>query len=821
MSNSKSQFFIYTFFKKIVNFLYKFSLNSVFSYILFICSIISCSATYFYFTNYTKNNVSSNQLLYLLYTDIVLLLILIALVSHKIIKLWYERKKSSSILQRRMTLLFSLLSIIPSIFMSIFAAIFFHNGIESWLNDTNKKVLQESLTVAESYIQEHKFEIVRRGLSIAKVMEFTLGNQFYNLYEAKDTENFKISMNSLLDLESIQAAILYDENCNIIFASESNPSLLLEKINKEDFQDVIKHSGKLLKKDQAHLITAITLMKFRDQNFFLLIQRKADKNIVAHIGKTRQAFLDFKMLCDERLFLEVTFVMIFMIMVVLLLFAAMGIAISFSGNIIRPVANLIDVAEQISKGNLKIKVDNDENDYEEMNILIETFNEMINQLYSQQQELENKNLELKEKQQFTQTVLSGTSSGIISIDKFLFINIWNTTAENLLSIKLNTKIKIDQIIPEIKLILENAKNENQIFDTKIQYQINQQQRMFIIKAMYISTVDGYVITIDDVTNLLIAQRKAMWSDIARRVAHEIKNPLTPIQLSAERLRRKYSNQILYEKEKFSELIDVIVRQVGDIKRLTDEFTMFARLPSPILKKINVIKVCEQACILMQQTDDNIKIFIDHAKNINVNNFEIYINVDERLIHQVLINVVKNAIIAHQSSNQHIIDLCKNRNNVDVNDQSMDGNDQSISDYNLDIDEKNFEDINSQNQNLNDEKKNKNIDQNLSNTKQNTKRNANQNSNKNAKQNDYKFVKIYFEIQNNKLNIFIEDNGPGLPNIDNSKLTEPYFSMSNGGSGLGLAIVKKIIEDHHGNITITNNLRGKGAICTITLPGLYT
>jgi two-component system nitrogen regulation sensor histidine kinase NtrY len=198
-------------------------------------------------------------------------------------------------------------------------------------------------------------------------------------------------------------------------------------------------------------------------------------------------------------------------------------------------------------------------------------------------------------------------------------------------------------MPEVEPLVHKA-SQTQFVEQEIQYRKNNELVVLSVKIENIKSSDSYgtmfVLTFDDLTNMIIAQRKAAWADVARRVAHEIKNPLTPIQLSAERIRRKYISQISTDKETFSELVNVIVRQVGDIKRLIDDFTSLARLPEPVMRLCTVYEICKQAVFFMQNVSSNIDIaFVDNNGGSNIINAK----ADERLLHQSIVNLLQNAI----------------------------------------------------------------------------------------------------------------------------------------------------------------------------------
>ena len=306
----------------------------------------------------------------------------------------------------------------------------------------------------------------------------------------------------------------------------------------------------------------------------------------------------------------------------------------------KPISNLIDTSETIIDGDLKARVP-EETQYEEITTLMRTFNQMISQVQKQREDLVEINKQLDERIKFSSSVLAGVSSGVIGIDNNA-VYVWNSAAEKLLGRPISFGEHIYNIIPEIEALLY-APNSNGVAQKEMRYKKDNSELLLSVKVAHIETSSDYynrfVITFDDLTNMVMAQKKAAWSEIARRVAHEIKNPLTPIQLSAERIRRKYISQINNDSGTFSELIDVIIRQVGDIKRLIDNFTHFAKLPDPILKPCNLYEICKQAVFFIQNASEDVKISLIEA------NTDLSVNVDERLIHQSVVNLIKNAVNA--------------------------------------------------------------------------------------------------------------------------------------------------------------------------------
>lgn len=619
--------------------------------------------------------------------------------------------------------------------MTFFSAFFFHNGIDSWFNDRNMVVLKKSLNVAESYLEEHKQYALNDCIAISKTLEYHV-NRVFSI-EALDDKFFLKKLGFLLDdlcgLKSINAAILLNDNLEVLAFSRYSVSLHFLNISNSDIKNIKEREAKILKINETDLQPNIVVISsFKNQNnkrIYLITEKKVDTNILSQVKYARTAYYEYKHLLSERNSLEIAFIFMFLIVGILLLVTSIAIAIIYSWRIVKPISNLIDVSESIISGNTKARA-TEVSSYEEVSILIKTFNQMVTQVQKQREDLVKINKQLDERIKFSSSVLAGVSSGVIGIDNNT-IYIWNNAAEKLLGKNISFGEHICNVIPEIESTLLAASQTNIFIEKEIQYKKNGDSLLLSIKIENIESLTSYynryVITFDDLTHMIIAQRRAAWSDVARRVAHEIKNPLTPIQLAAERIHRKYISQISSDKEIFENLVNVIVRQVGDIKRLINDFTFFAKLPEPIMKKCNVCEVCSQAVFLMQNATNDIKITFNKDRN------TCNINGDERLLHQSFVNLIQNSINAlntiHKDDKKIVVTLKKND----------------------------------------------------------------------------KYIEIY-----------IEDNGPGLPKEKIDSLATPYFTMMPKGTGLGLAIVKKIIQDHKGNLSFGDSVY-EGAKVVVNLP----
>jgi two-component system nitrogen regulation sensor histidine kinase NtrY len=501
------------------------------------------------------------------------------------------------------------------------------------------------LSVAESYLAEHKSNALKDCTAISKTLEYYVDHALGN--GETNPEGFSKNISFLLDdmcgLKEVDSAILLDSYLNIIAHSKYSVALHFLNVDHKKIREIkaTENNGIILdgtpSDRQDGGIIAISCFRNVDSRMYVVIKKKVDSDVLAQANNARVAYDEYQQLYENRSSLEIAFIFVFLTVGILLLISAIAVAISYSWRIVKPVSNLIDVSEKIIRGNMSARAREEESD-EDLKILCQTFNQMIDQVSYQRQDLERINQKLDERMTFTNSVLAGVSSGVIGVDnKAIFI--WNTATEKLLEEKISFGEHIGNVFPEVAELL-NEIGRLLSMQRDIQFHRKNDVRLFSVRIERLSkeSEERFVITFTDLTDMMIVQRKAAWTEVARRVAHEIKNPLTPIQLSAERLRRKYLPQVRENVEVFEELVNVIIRQVGDIKRLIDEFTFFARLPEPNIKKCDLREACRQAVFLMQNADDSVEvIFFSDGKN------DYTIRADERLLYQSIVNLIQNAI----------------------------------------------------------------------------------------------------------------------------------------------------------------------------------
>jgi two-component system nitrogen regulation sensor histidine kinase NtrY len=385
----------------------------------------------------------------------------------------------------------------------------------------------------------------------------------------------------------------------------------------------------------------------------LMIERPIDPAILDHVNKTEQAVAEYQRLSRNRSGLETAFALIIVVLTLLVLSALVGFGLVIANQIAKPIGHLIRAAEDVREGDLSVRVPEGASG-DEMAGLSRAFNRMTAQLAAQRTELMEVKGQLDERRRFTETVLAGVSAGVIGLDGKGRIELANRAASDLLRVDLASRIgqNLAEIVPEFAgLIAAVTAAPDRPATAEIEHGPAMHKRVLLVRIgaeMNSGVADGFIVTFDDVTELLSAQRKAAWADVARRIAHEIKNPLTPIQLSAERLKRRFAKEITSDPDSFTQCADTIVRHVGDIGRMVDEFSTFARMPAPVMKPESLERLAREAMVLQR---------VAHPEII----WEVVIEAplravcDRRLVGQALTNLLANAAdaVAMRAGASHV------------------------------------------------------------------------------------------------------------------------------------------------------------------------
>jgi len=606
---------------------------------LAIPALASGVATYLALTGAPPFGPHPSAVLSLLNLDLILLLALGAVIAKRLVEVWAERRRglAGSRLQIRLVVLFSLIAVMPTIIVAGFSYLFFSFGVESWFSERVRTAITESLAVAEAYLHEHQQAIRADVLAMAN----DLNRDAVTL--ALNPQRLEQVVSAQAALRGLTEAMVFDRAGHMLARSSLSFTLGFEPVPDDAIHLADTGDVAIMTNDSDDRVRALVrLNQFGD--VYLYVGRFIEPRVLNHMEETQRAAALYEQMEGQRSGFQITFALIFMMVALLFLVAAVAIGIHFATQFAGPISQLITAAEQVRGGDLAARVPEAEKD-DELASLSRAFNRMTYQIESQQRELREANRQLDERRRFTETVLTGVSAGVIGLDSLGRVNLPNRSASALLGTDLEQAIGQDlaEVGPEMAGLLGEAERRpDRLAQSQVELVRGNSTRTLLVRIAAEHngrSISGFVVTFDDITELLSAQRKAAWADIARRIAHEIKNPLTPIQLAAERLRRRYLKEIKNDVETFTTCTDTIIRHVGDIGRMVDEFSSFARMPTPVLKPENLVEIVHRAVFLQRTAHPEIRFEPQFPSS------PVVINCDARLVGQALINIVKNAIEA--------------------------------------------------------------------------------------------------------------------------------------------------------------------------------
>lgn len=612
-----------------------------------VVSLLSGIATYLILTGLTPIVPNHTVVVIMLLINGVLALAMIAMIGWQIGALWLARRRQAAgaRLHIRIVGLFSIIAVLPAIILAIFASISLDRGLDHWFSDRTKSIIQNSITVATAYLHEHGQVIRADAVSMADDLDKAVA-----LVRTRP-EEFGRFLTAQADIRAIPQAYLVDGKGKVL----ATAGVLQESafIKPPDKAIEVAQEGKavVIAPGKTNKVAAIIqLNNFADT--YLYIIRTVNPRVLQHLRKTRASVLEYQKLEERRTGVQVAFGLMYVAIALTLLLAAVWIGLWFANRLVSPIRRLIGAAQQISEGNLDIKVTAHPSQGD-LGQLGSTFNNMASELRSQQDELMGANAMLDERRRFTEAVLSGVTAGVIGADVDGIVTLINPSAEALLSSKKKqlTDKPLEEAVPEFAALFKKARNQRRgarpIHD-HVHLIRKTQERTFAVRVTTERSEKkdyGYVVTFDDITELVTAQRTSAWADVARRIAHEIKNPLTPIQLSAERIKRKYGASIEKDKEIFDQCTDTIIRQVGDIGRMVDEFSSFARMPAPVMENNDVRDIIREAVFLFHVSHPEIDMETDLPAS------PVMSLCDRSLFSQALTNLVKNATEAVEAQKE--------------------------------------------------------------------------------------------------------------------------------------------------------------------------
>lgn len=621
--------------------------------------VVIIAATFFGLATYGAltaswpfSNKDPDTIYFLLNIDIVLFLILGVMIFRRFLVLWKRRKthKSSARLQLKLVTFFSILAVLPAVIMAVFSIVFFYFSIQSWFSDRVSTAVNDSLTVAESYLKEHqkviKADILAMASDLNRDALSLIGNQEL-LERVIEKQSF---------LRNFSEVMIFEADGRVIAKTGFTFSLQFDSIPIQDL--ISAKNGQVILmtgEDEDRIRALVHLDNFKDT--YLFVGRLVDANVLEHIDTAKQAVNEYKALEIKRSDFRISITLIFSLVSIIILFASMLFGLIFARKIAEPISALIQATERIRAGdfdvNIKEKVQHKSDD---MNLLITAFNKMTKQIKNHQEDLLSANRELDDRRHFIEAVFSGVRTAIIGLDNDRVITIANDSACDFFNREKEALVGegIKSLHENIDAVLTRGIEKGATLYQEniiLSFDGDQKARNVFIRIAFEHQAPQQlcVITLDDITELVAAQKQAAWSGVARRVAHEIKNPLTPIQLSAERLKRKYADQITTDLDTFNNCTDTIVRQVDIIGRMVKEFSEFARMPSALLKEEVLYNIVHDCYILQKQAYNDIDIHFEDKEKHQKEGTRVL--ADSGLLHQAVNNLLKNAAESLSESNQ--------------------------------------------------------------------------------------------------------------------------------------------------------------------------
>ncbi len=539
-------------------------------------------------------------------------------------------------LHTRILILFSLVAAVPAVIVAVVATLTLDRGLDRWFSERTQSMVEFSQVVARAYLDEY-----RQVLSVelpAVASELDRSKPLFDF----DPQRFAAHMSNIAALRSIPYMSIVGPNGVEILRADTR---FAEGFRQPDANMVAQVTGDepvLIPPGSTNQIAGlIRLSEFDD--VFLFLSRSVDPRVVQYLLVTDQNAEEFRALQDRRFGVQVSFGLLFLGLALVMLLSAMWIAINFADRLVLPMRRLMVAAQQISAGNLYVQVPvrRDEGDFA---VLGQSFNRMTNDLRSQRNELVDAKDQIDTRRRFTEAVLAGVSAGVIGIDQAMRVTLVNKSASDLLGAEEAALLglPITKAVPEFSSLFAETLEQQRARGPAREIRLERDDKQHILTVQITVEADdngrvvGAVMTFDDVSDLVAAQRSSAWADIARRIAHEIKNPLTPIQLSAERLKRRYGKKLTEDREVFDQCTDTIIRQVEDIGQMVDEFSSFARMPKPEFAPGDLATVIRDTVFLM---DNGYPAILFSAE---IESGGLPLSLDARLMGHVFTNLLKNA-----------------------------------------------------------------------------------------------------------------------------------------------------------------------------------
>lgn len=618
-------------------------------------ALVTASVSFAILLGFTPIRPSNTTTTALIVVNSFFITVLFALVGYEIMRLVSARRtrRAGSRLHVRIIGLFSLVASVPAIVLAIVASITLNQGLDRWFEERTRSIVDSSFRIAEAYVAETARNLQGTTISLGFVLDEA--ESLYNL----DRTGFKNLLTQQAKARGLADATLVRSTGDVELSADITGDEGLPPVPADALKTALDGRAVLIPPGNSGLVGTIIQLQ-RIPNMYLYAIRNVDAGVLSSLKLMEDNAAEYRGLEANRTSTQIAFALLYLGVMLVVLLSAIWTGIAVADRLVRPIRYLVQAADAVAQGDLTVSLPVRASDGD-LGAFSNTFNEMISQLSSQRTELLSASQMIDNRRRFTEAVLSGVSAGVIGVDPAGEVTIMNRAATALLASR-NLKpvgSKLASVIPEINgLYSDVVKSNKRSGAATINIRRAGRERSYNVQiTMEQSTADNhsYVITLDDITDLVDAQRTSAWADVARRIAHEIKNPLTPIQLSAERLRRRYGKMVEHDREVFDRCTETIIRQVGDIGRMVDEFSTFARMPKPTLEKADLCAIARDALFLVEVSRSEISFKIEGDSH------PVYGLFDARMMGQAIGNLIKNATeaidgIAEKADGQIIVRL---------------------------------------------------------------------------------------------------------------------------------------------------------------------
>ena len=599
-------------------------------------ALLSATATFLVLAGLTPIEPVHEVVVKLLLGNAVTGLLLLGIIGREVFVVIQARRRgrAGSRLHIQIVGLFAVIAAVPTILVAVVASTTLDRGLDRYFSSRTRAMIEQSLIVANAYMNDHA--AVVRGEILAMAYDLGRAKPLFD----QNRDQFRTLLTTQATGRHLAAAIVLKSDGSTVERADvamdkkivlPSPQLLAAT-NETEPQVALIPEG-------DHVAAVVKLAGYDD--LYLYVAQMLDPRVMQQLIATEESVGEFANLEARRLGIQVAFGLMFTVIALIVLLSSAWIGLDFANRLVAPIRRLIGAANVVSTGNLNIQVPvrRSEGDLAKLG---ETFNKMTHELRTQHEDIIRARDLIDSRRRFTEAVLAGASAGVIGVNADGRISILNRSAERLVG-RIESEVlglPLSGVAPELAEIFQTARNGYQrLVQRQVTVTRDGQERNYSVRVTSEQATEaehGYVITIDDITELVLAQRTSAWADIARRIAHEIKNPLTPIQLSAERLRRKYGKSIVDDPAVFEQCTETIMRQVDDIKRMVDEFSRFARMPKPVVTDEDVADTVRQVVFLLRVGHPDIDFDVELATETMPARF------DRRLISQALTNIIKNA-----------------------------------------------------------------------------------------------------------------------------------------------------------------------------------